>query len=293
MLYSPNGNRKQASIHGIKEALELLPPPPGLVTGVITDVYCVDREDSSGNPLNFPGTYLTYTVKIAPTGVFIHNVPVMDMSSGHTKFRMNTDASNSLSNQNTEETPLSIGQPVIIGFLFGSGINPIILGAAPCQMNASTMSSTGEAPFLLDPQTAGNGANPGDPPSLDPETGASSGDNIYPQKQGSFQGTTWKIDKNGNPTVNIVTNGTLKVEVNGTPFITVDGENNLVDIGTGIEFGVLGNTLQTFLSTLETWLDSHTHISAAPTIPTGPASAAPTGPSPTPPTITTTVLKVE
>jgi hypothetical protein len=260
------------------------------MAGTIIDVLAVDRTDSEGNLLNLPGTYLTYTVQLAPTGVVIQDVPTL-MSGGHTKFFTNTSASPALTFQNSEETPYVIGQPVIIGFLNGSSFNPIILGSASCQMNATTMSDDGEDPFPLDPQTMGNGAKPGDPPQLDPTTGASSGDNIYPQKQGIFQGTSWKIDKNGNPTVNIITNGKLMVQVNGVPFITVDGENNLVDIGTGAEFGIMGETLKNFLTNfINNEFNTHTHVSVTSIgIPTPPVVPA------TPPgsNILTTVLKVE
>src|SRR5882724_12717571 len=115
-LYSQEGNRKQASINDACRPNDILPYPNSLMAGIITDVYSVDRVDSKGNPLNLPGTYLTYTIQLAPTGVFIHNVPTL-MSGGHTRFYTNTSAGPELTSQNTEETPFIIGQQVIVGFL--------------------------------------------------------------------------------------------------------------------------------------------------------------------------------
>jgi hypothetical protein len=279
-MYSPDGNRKQSIIAEVSRQSEILPLPMALMAGMITDIYSVDRANSAGELLNVPGAYLTYTVKLSPTGVFIHNVPSMCSASGHTKAFVNTLASNDLGHQNTEDSPHFLGQPVIIGFINGSNFNPIILGPAPCQMNATTM-GPGGGDTVLDPQTAGANLN------LDPTTGASDGDNIYPQRQGSFQGSTWKLDKKGNVTLNIVSNGKLNVQVNGVPFITVDGSNNTVDIGTGAEPGVLGNTLQNFLNQVFSSLTGHTH--------TGGTISGLTGP-PNPvsvPNIETSVLKVQ
>jgi hypothetical protein len=255
-----------------------------LTTGIVIDVYAIDRSDSDGNLLNLPGTYMTYTVQLSATGVLMKNVPAL-MTGGHYQYSNNTpNAVNfayggDIPYQNTEETPLIPGQPVLIGFINGSNQNPVIIGVAPCQLNATTASTTGAAPFPLDPQTAGN------PMLLDPSTGRSSGANTYPQKQGIFQGTSWKIDKSGNPTMNIITGGKLKIEVNGVPFVTVDGTSNTVDIGTGVEPGVLGNTLNTYLTNfITTIFNLHTH--ASPISPPVPLGSAPAG-------ITTSVLKVQ
>ncbi len=248
-LFSEDGNREQASVSDAEHSSIFIKPTPTLKTGTIYAVNTYDTFNASNpsSPNRF-GKYISYDVMVSPLGVIVRDVPALG-SSGHYANSI-FPSGPPIEDQNTEETPFVIGQPVLLGFTNDSSLNPIIIGAYPSMSNGGS------------------------------QTGGSSGE--YPQKQGIFQGTSWKIDKNGNPTVNIISNGKLKVEVNGTPFITVDGANNLVDIGTGSEFGVLGNTLQTFLSSLEIWLDAHTH-----------GGPPPLTPSPTPPTVTTTVLKVQ
>jgi hypothetical protein len=297
-LYSPFGDRQSAAIHDTGESSAFGNSPGYLVAGTVSGITSVDLQDSQGRLQNIPGTYLTYTVKLAPRGVFIHDVPAM-MSGGHTRCKTTTLASNELGHQNTEETPYVIGQPVLVGFVNGSNFNPVILGPLACQLNAATVSPDGSENFPLDPQTCGTKI------SLDPATGASSGDHVYPQKQGIFQGTSWKIDKNGNPTVNIKASGRLNVQINGVPFVTIDGASNTVDLGAtadhvnlgeAIESTVLGTTLKDYLADFITnTFNKHTHASCTTAAGVSPAAIpsppTPTGTEPTD-AILTSVVKV-
>lgn len=220
-MYSLFGSRKQSSVNDAENFNEHMSKPTGLKLGVIIDVF------TSDNPKNVPGIssgaqgYVTYNIELTPDGVIVENVPAM-MTGGKVVSGIaidpnyppnvpNTDI------QNTEETPFIIGQPVIVGFLNNSHLNPFILGPISFQLNNGTQSFS-----------------------------------EYPQKTASWQGTNWKIDKNGFPTVNLVASGILRVQLNGLDLVTVNGATNTVDIGNGGEPGVLGNTLVAYLN-------SHTH----------------------------------
>jgi hypothetical protein len=274
--YSLTGNVKSS---GIVDGVNRMIAQSNLTAikiGVIEDVLTID------NPSALPtAAYTMYNVRVSPQGQLIRNVPSVS-HGGHFNTTVLLDPTRAPnyqqatafqappdSVQNIDETPYVIGQPVILCFVNGSNLNAIILGALPCIFG-------------------GVGQNTAD----------------YPKKYGSFQGTQWSIDKNGNPSLNIVTDGILNVQVNGVDFLQVNGSTNTVNLGTGtsgtvnigegsVQPTVLGTTLDSYLSgALSTWLNTHTHVSASPGVDTGPASASLTGPAPTVPTITSSQVNV-
>jgi hypothetical protein len=280
MLYSPENNRKQSLIHDTESSGDIMPTPLPLKYGIIYDVSTLDNVSISqpGSTLpNFPGAYLVYTVKLTPNGVFLRNVPAM-MTGGHVQSNFNAPNASPLPQQNTEETPFVIGQPVIIGFVNNSNFNPIILGPVACQMNASTSSATGAAPFPLAPQTS----------------------EIYPQKQGIFQGTEWSIDKAGNTTLNIAAKSQFTLQIGGTTIVTAkpssDSDGYELDFGLSgdTEPTILGNALVTYLNTLVTAFNNHTHISAVSGSPTSaPGTSTPPESFTNPPTSGSTTVLTE
>jgi hypothetical protein len=231
-LFSPQGNRKQASVSDAEHIKNIMVMPPALKFGRIKDVYAFD------NPKNKVGKYTTYVVILSPEGIVAEDVPSC-YGGGHYQDNI-TPTTNTL--QNTEETSLVIGQPVLVGFVNNSNLNPVIICPVGCQVN--------------------NGA----------QTTAQ-----YPQKSGSFQGLKWNVDNAGNPKVTVPASGNLTVLVGGTVLLTI--QNGLVQIGNGVDVGVLGNALVAYLNT-------HTH--------TGGTIAGLTGPPVVPATgITTSILKVQ
>jgi hypothetical protein len=211
-IYSPSGNRKQSAVNSAEDIKSIMGNSPSNRFGVIIAVHTFD------DPVNIPGTvtgsqgYITYDVKLSPQGIVIQNVPARTSASGHV-IDNNTPNAAPLTQQNTEEYPLGIGQPVEISFINGSNFNPIIEGPAPCQYNAGSQSAS-----------------------------------EYPQIRSVFQGSSDIRDKNGNRTINLVSGGTLTIEVNGVPFLTIDGATGKLVIGNGSHPGVLGDALISFLS---------------------------------------------
>ena len=265
-LMSPSGNRVQAGVLDAKDSDKFVHMAPILRLGT---VYSVNTFDTAlpNNPLspNRVGKYITYDVILNPLGVIVRDVPALGSSGYYNNTLVPNSSESSTTNvyENSDETPYYAGQPVLIGTIENSNLNLVIIGGFPCQLNSGS-------------QTAAE----------------------YPQKQGSFQGTSYKIDKNGNPTLNIVASGNLHVQINGVPFLTIDGSTNTVDLGptashvnlgAAVEPTVLGNTLNTYLSNfINTVFNLHTHqviSTGAPTLTPTPLGTPPSG-------ITTTVVKV-
>lgn len=245
-LTSSFATRKQSAVADAEYKKHQMEMPSTLKFGRITRVN--QTNDTAHNKV---GAYITYDVILSPNGVTIQDVPSCVNNSSQVIDRI-TPSAPALTTINYEETPFILGQPVLVGFVNGSNLNPVILMACPSQFAPSQTSTQ------------------------------------YPQKTESWQGTTRVIDKSGNVTYNIVSNQKFKIQINGTTLATVDGTNNTVDIGTGVEFGVLGNTLQTFLNSVFNAVSGHTHSGVTTGVGvTGPPVAI------TVPTVTTTVLKVQ
>src|ERR1700722_2113239 len=121
-IYTASGNRKQSSVYDAELYKRIMDKTPPLRFGVVENVYTGD------NQLNLPGIssgsqgYITYDVKIAPQGIVIKQVPAMS-TGGHI---INIDTPNGppMSQQNTEEYPFVIGQPVLEGFINESNFIP-------------------------------------------------------------------------------------------------------------------------------------------------------------------------
>ncbi len=209
-IYSPNGDREQASVNDGFNATEFSGTSYTLRFGVISEVFTAD------NPKNVPGNgngrqgYLVYTVKLSPNGVVVKNVPAMSTGGHYSTGNRDTPNAGPLDEQNTDETPYVIGQPVIIGFVNGSNFNPIILGPGSCQHNAGS-------------QTMAQ----------------------YPQKSEVFQGHSRIVDKDGSEAIILPVTGLYTIKVGTITLLTI--ENGLVQIGNGTEAGVLGNSLRTYL----------------------------------------------
>lgn len=245
-LYSMFGHRQQSAIHDSKNLANIMSMPFLFKPGVIAKVFTAD------DPKNFPGItsgaqgYITYNVELTPEGIIIENLPAMGQTTGHLdgmtvdpNYPLDTP---SMDMQNTYEEPYVVGQPVVVGFLNNSPLNGFIIGSLPSQFNNGTQTSA-----------------------------------QYPEKRGSWQGTSWKIDKNGNPVLTLPTADNLTVVVGSTVLLTIS--NGVVQIGNGSDVGVLGNALVAYLN-------AHTHTGGTILGLTGPPVVPATG-------ITTSVLKVQ
>lgn len=202
-LFTAFGNRSQSAVADSNYKKSTVEMPSTLRFGRIKAVLPKD------NLKNKVGKYVTYDVMLSPNGVVIEDVPAC--STGGQIVDFNTPDAPALTTINTEETPFVVGQPVLVGFVSGSNMNPIIISAVGSQFNASS------------------------------ETTAQ-----HPRKSGSFQGLTWFIDKTGNPNVTVPSSGNLTVVVGTTTLLTIS--NGLVQIGTGSDVGVLGNALVSYLN---------------------------------------------
>lgn len=253
--YTTLRGRRQASVVDAENNATLTKVPQVLRSGIIEDVYTIDN--TRGIPF---GVYTLYTVRLAPLGQWIQNVPAMNLGGHYNEtFKVPNYGPNNpdmqappADVQNCEETPYVVGQPVIVGFLNGSHLNPIILGPAP-------------TPWGNSKQTTAN----------------------YPMKWARHQGTEWWVDKNGNAEVDVKSGGTLTVKIGGAILCKISGGE--IDLGgdSGLEPTVLGTTLQNFLNT-QFGASGHTHSGVT----TGPGTSGPPV-AVTVPTITTTVAKVK
>jgi len=267
--FNRSGNRRQSSVIDATNDLSMARVRNGFHHGAIVDVYTIDNPKNMGVPF---GVYTLYSVRLAPSGQIVRNVPALSFG-GH--FLSSTvSAWNNLPNygvtsevsapsnsiQNVEETPYVINQPVLVGFLQDKDVNPIILGPAPC-IEGGSGQTTSE----------------------------------YPKKYGFFQGTSWSIDKSGAVELD-VTNGqnlTIKVAGNTLCYIT----NGVVNLGgsSAADTTVLGPALMTYLNTtLKGWIDNHMHTSASAGSQTSTPTTAPATPDPFPTAsgIETTIVKV-
>jgi len=212
--------------------------------GIICKVHTIDGTSDKGIPY---GSYTLYDVRLSPTGQIFYNVP--DVGAGGHYTSTDTDLWESLPNfsvnpgvdkpsdsvQNTDETPYVIYQPVLVGFLKGNELTPIILG-----------------------------------PLRSIKGGAGQTTAEYPKKYGSFQGAEWSIDKNGAVSLDVPATQDITIKVGGNVLCYIkDGE---VDLGgsSGLELTALGETLQGFLDGVFDSVLGHTHTSAAPGNPTTP-----------------------
>lgn len=256
-IYSPFGNRKQASVHDAENPYEHHKMSAPFRLGIVSDVF------TSDSPFNLPGIsggaqgYITYNVKLTPEGVVVKNIPAM-MTGGHMPNGMSIDPSfppnvNVNGPQNTEETPLLIGQPVIVGFFNNSPLNGFIVGPISCQYNAGSQSAA-----------------------------------EYPKKSQSWQGTTWWTDKNGNKEVDFPSTGTYIIKMGGQ--VLVELKNGEIDLGaasgdSSLQPTILGNALNAYLTNFITSIfNVHTH--ASPIAPPVPLGTPPSG-------IKTTIVKVK
>lgn len=206
-------------------------------------IYAVRTKDDSKNRFGFT----VYDVMIMPDSAILRDVPSFN-NSGH--YNNSSYGGGDLTKQNSEETPLVAGQPVVVGFIENNNVNPFIICTAAVQdYSNSELASE------------------------------------HPKKSGKFQGTSWSIDKNGATVLDIKDAQTLTVKVNGVLLCKVTGTT--VEIGNGGEFGVLGNTLQTFLNSFIITYNAHTHTE------TGTITTIPIVQAGAPPTVTTTILKVQ
>lgn len=265
---SPIGGRLQASVVDTINDRTRSKVPDALRSAVIEDVYTVD------NPKATPyGAYTLYTIRIAPNGVVADNVPALGVG-GHYNNEYNLPnygpknpnmQTPPRSVQNGEETPYVVGQPVVVGFLSGGRLNPIILGPAP-------------TPYGNSKQTAAN----------------------YPMKWGRHQGTEWWIDKTGNAEIDFPATANLTIKVNGSVLCTV--KNGEVDLGgiSGIEPTIMGAQFDNYIkNTVLNMLNSHTHAAGTLVAPSGGGTVtgitgSPSSTAGNPPSeVYTTVVKVK
>ena len=233
--YSMTGNRKQASIVDAMNEIAKIPIKNGPYQAIIADVYAVDN--SKGAPY---GVYTLYTIRLAPYGQIIKNVPALTRGGHYTSTRFeeygkvlpNYGITPSVSRpgdnvQNVEETPYVIDQPVLVEFINGSNFKPVIIGALPC---------------------------------IDGEVGQITAD--YPKKYGSFQGTSWSIDKTGEVALNIPTTATITIKVGGNILCYL--KNGEIDLGSDnsgadLQPTILGDKLKQFLDGVFSSMSGHTH----------------------------------
>lgn len=266
--FSPIGNRRSSAVVDTQNNDFYQRVPYTLRTGVIEDVYTIDNKD--GIPF---GLYTLYTVRLAPAGQWIENVPAMEWG-GH--YNNNIQVPNfgpdnpdmqppPADIQNCDENPYIVGQPVIIGFLSGSQMNPIILGPAP-------------TPYMNSKQTK----------------------IAYPIRWGRHQGTEWSVDKDGNVEVDIKSGETLTIKVGGSVLCKISGGE--VDLGsdsdTDLQSTIMGKYFKTYIEdTLIQMINSHTHLAGtlvAGSTPVTGVSGSPVSPTSNPPSnIYTTVAKVK
>ena len=249
--YSATGDVIQAAVVDSANRMQGQQLSQSLKLGIIEDYYTVDNTDTTISP---QGAYTMYCVRLFPYGQPLYNVMPL-MPGGHINSNVNIPgygANNSshtvplASVQNVEETPYVVGQLVLVGFINGSTMNPIILGSVPCIQAASGQTTA-----------------------------------KYPKKYGSFQGTNWSIDNTGNVELDVNSASSIKVTCGGsTLFVVKNGE---LDLGgdssdTSMQPALLGTNLVT-------WLNNHTHIVAGITTglaatATGPADSSAYGPVP-------------
>jgi len=207
--------------------------------GIIADVTTVDNARNVGTPY---GVYTLYTIKLAPSGQMLYNVPAMSWG-GH-YLRSDTSLMRKLplysiqslvsdppdGVQNTDETPYVIDQPVIVTFIQGHEMSPIILGPMHCMRGGSGQKSA-----------------------------------EYPKKSGSFQGANWSINKTGSAELDLPTTQNLTIKVNGkilcyiTDGVVDLGANDPADGTAGTQRTILGDAFKSYMTSLISTLNSHTH----------------------------------
>lgn len=269
--YSSDGNIKQSSVVDSINEEKFNRLPSAVWMGVIQDIYTIDNTAIPN--INPSGAYTLYSVELSPLGIILQNVPAA-MLGGHLNPQPSTMTGRRLVNnqltpgmdtppssvQNIEETPYVIGQPVLIVFIGNSKFNPVIVGGLP-------------VPSPI------NGATIG-------QTNAD-----YPRKYGSFQGTSWFIDKTGNAEMDLPSSASLTIRIGGQIFCVIrNGEVDLGGDNAATQPTILGNVLNSYLTNfVNTVYNLHTHASVtslgipSPPIPTG---VAPSG-------IETTVVRVK
>ncbi len=246
------GNKNQASVMDTQNIAQTVASPYPLRFGVIVDVYTPDDKR------NITGSYTMYSVALTPSGQIIRNVPT-SMCSGHNDWfdkvpqnALPEGAQLPIDTQNSEETPYKVGQPVLIGFVSASYMNPIIICPASSILNSSS-------------QTKDN----------------------YPQKTGSFQGLTWSVDKTGNPSMVIPQTGNLTIYVGSNDpanlLLTISAGSVIIGPTATSQPGVLGDALKSFLDNVFNGTTGHTHTNGNGGAPTGPPIGI---------LVPTTVLKV-
>ncbi|VVB53201.1 Uncharacterised protein [uncultured archaeon] len=258
--YTSLRGRRQASVVDAENNAKMAKVPQILRSGIVEDVYTIDN--TRGIP---SGVYTLYTVRLAPLGQWIQNVPAMSLGGHYNEtFKVpnygpnNPDMQTPPADvQNCEETPYVVGQPVIVGFLNGSQLNPIILGPAP-------------TPWGNSKQTAAN----------------------YPMKWARHQGTEWWVDKDGNAEIDVKAGGTLTVKIGGVILCKISGGE--VDLGSdsSIEPTIMGDAFKNYIeNTLLTALNSHVHtgVQGGPGMSGTPAASFTNPPS----SVYTTVAKVK
>ena len=185
--------------------------------------------------------------------------------------------------------PLFEGDVVVVAVPHGDSANgPVII--------SRLWSSADIPPSDLAGTSARHGTND---PSPDPYLRVQANRTLKIRTSSTQGGVDVLVEGDGEVNIKANGSGTIKIEQAGTGNITLkvaDGQLCYVGDSAGAEPIALGQTLQSFLASVKTWMDGHVH-SYLP----GPGAAAPTstaalgltGPSPTPPTVTATKGRVK
>ncbi len=234
--------------------------------GIVADVYTVDNTDDIVSP---QGAYTLYSIRLNPGGHPIENVPAV-MMGGHLNSSINfpgygDTVTNTpqppISVQNIDETPYFVGQYVLLAFINGSILNPVIIGGLPVSSS------------LIPDQIGQTKAD-------------------YPKKYGQFQGTKWSIDKNGNTELDIPITSTVTIKFGGNILCYL--KNGEIDLGSDnssvdLQPTILGDKLKQFLDSVFSSLSGHTHSGVS----TGMGTSGPPLGVTVPSDMETTVVKVK